>query len=47
MHKGNIWNVDTGAAFNGRLTLLDTDNKNYWQSDPLPELYAGEKGRNK
>lgn len=47
MHKGNIWNVDTGAAFNGPLTMLDTDSKIYWQSDPLPELYAGEKGRNK
>jgi serine/threonine protein phosphatase 1 len=47
MHKGNIWNVDTGAAFNGPLTMLDVNSKLYWQSDPLPELYPNEKGRNK
>ena len=42
----NVWNIDTGAAFRGRLTLLDVDSKEFWQSDPLPNLYAGEKGRN-
>lgn len=44
--RANVWNVDTGAAFKGRLSLLDISSKNYWQSDPLPELYPGEKGRN-
>ncbi|WP_298155052.1 metallophosphoesterase family protein [Flavobacterium sp.] len=41
-----VWNVDTGAAFKGPLTVMDVDTKAYWQSDPLPELYLGEKGRN-
>ncbi|MCH2235603.1 MAG: serine/threonine protein phosphatase [Crocinitomicaceae bacterium] len=39
-------NVDTGAAFKGKLTALDVDSKVFWQSDPLPELYPNEKGRN-
>lgn len=41
-----VWNVDTGAAFKGPLTVMDVDTKAFWQSDPLPELYPGEKGRN-
>lgn len=42
----SIWNVDTGAAFTGPLTIMDIDTKEFWQSDPLPELYPDEKGRN-
>jgi len=42
----NVWNVDTGAAFKGPLTVLDVDTKEYWQSDALPDLYPTEKGRN-
>ncbi|NQY06032.1 MAG: metallophosphoesterase [Flavobacteriaceae bacterium] len=47
MNAINVWNIDTGAAFTGRLSILDIDTKEYWQSDPLPELYPNEKGRNK
>jgi len=42
----NVWNIDTGAAFLGPLSILDVDTKEYWQSDPLPLLYPAEKGRN-
>ena len=42
----NLWNVDTGAAFTGKLCILDVDTKQYWQSDNLTELYPNEKGRN-
>jgi len=42
----NVWNVDTGAAFKGALTIMNIDTKEYWQSDPVHELYLGEKGRN-
>ncbi len=41
-----VWNIDTGAAFKGPLTALDIDTKEYWQSEPLPDLYPNEKGRN-
>ena len=44
--RANVWNIDTGAAFKGRLTILDIDTKEYWQSEPLPILYPDEKGRN-
>ncbi|MEO8236216.1 MAG: serine/threonine protein phosphatase, partial [Flavobacterium sp.] len=39
-------NVDTGAAFNGPLTIMDIDTKEFWQSEKLPDLYPNEKGRN-
>lgn len=42
----NVWNVDTGAAFNGKLTIMDSKTKEHWQSDIVQELYPGEKGRN-
>lgn len=42
----NVWNVDTGAAFNGRLTALNVDTKAFFQSDILRNLYPDEKGRN-
>ncbi|MFV5696857.1 metallophosphoesterase family protein [Flavobacterium sp. ZT3R17] len=41
-----IWNVDTGAAFKGPLTIMDVDTKEFWQSEPLDLLYSNEKGRN-
>ncbi|MDQ0592210.1 serine/threonine protein phosphatase 1 [Chryseobacterium ginsenosidimutans] len=46
INKANIWNLDTGAAFTGALTIMDVDTKEFWQSDPLPSLYPDEKGRN-
>lgn len=46
VNKANVWNVDTGAAFKGPLTVMDADTKEYWQSDPVYELYPEEKGRN-
>ncbi len=36
----NLWNLDTGAGHDGRLTIMNVDTKQYWQSDPLPELYT-------
>jgi serine/threonine protein phosphatase 1 len=41
-----VWNVDTGAAFKGPLTIMDVDTKEFWQSEPLHNLYFDEKGRN-
>ena len=46
IHKACVWNIDTGAAFYGPLTILDIDSKEFWQSEPLPQLYPYEKGRN-
>ena len=46
IQKACVWNVDTGAAFKGPLTVMDVDTKQFWQSEPLPNLYPTEKGRN-
>ena len=46
IQKACVWNIDTGAAFNGALTILDIDTKEFWQSDSLSKLYPDEKGRN-
>lgn len=45
-HYANVWNVDTGAAYKGKLSMLDVDSKELWQSDPVYTLYPKEKGRN-
>lgn len=42
----NVWNVDTGAAFKGRISMLDIDSKEIWQSDPVHLFYPDENGRN-
>lgn len=46
MNAATIWNVDTGAAFKGKVTAMNIDTKVFYQSDALPELYPNEKGRN-
>lgn len=46
MQAINVWNVDTGAAFYGKLTAMDISSKEFFQSDNLMELYPNEKGRN-
>lgn len=45
VQKACVCNVDTGAAFGGKLTILDINSKDFWQSDALPKLYPNEKGR--
>ena len=46
LFKNSVWNLDTGAAFKGALTIMDIDSKEFWQSDVLPKLYPNETGRN-
>jgi len=46
IQKACVWNIDTGAAFKGPLTIIDVNTKEFWQSEPLPNLYPSEKGRN-
>jgi len=42
----NVWNIDTGAAFKGPLSLMDVDTKEVWQSEAVHTLYPSERGRN-
>ena len=46
VRAANVWNVDTGAAFKGKLSMLEVSSKEVFQSDPVWKLYPNEKGRN-
>lgn len=41
----NVIAMDTGAGWEGILTIMDIDTKEYWQSDLVKNLYPEEKGR--
>ena len=43
---GTVWNLDTGAAFLGKISVMDITSKEYWQSDDVASFYPNEKGRN-
>lgn len=47
MNAVNVWNLDTGAGFYGKLTVLDIDTKEFWQSDIVKTIYPLEHGRNR
>ena len=42
---GNVHNLDTGAGWDGKLSIMDIDTKEFWQSDIVTSLYD-EQGRN-
>ena len=46
VNKANVWNIDTGAAFKGKLSMIDVNSHEIFQSDPVWELYPEEEGRN-
>ncbi len=46
VNRANVWNIDTGAAFRGKLSAIDVETKEIWQSEPVFELYQDESGRN-
>ncbi len=33
VRRANLWNLDTGAGTNGKLTIMDAGTYEYWQSD--------------
>lgn len=45
VNAATVWNLDTGAAFGGPLSILDVETKQYWQSDPVCSLYPTERLR--
>jgi serine/threonine protein phosphatase 1 len=46
MQGCDVWNIDTGAGFSGKLSCMDIKTKEFWQSDTLQSLYPNERGRN-
>ena len=41
----NLWNLDTGAGWKGKLTIMDIDTKEIFQSDSVEDLYPDVRGR--
>ena len=41
----NVWMIDTGASYDGSLSIIDVDTKEFWQSDRVVDLYPGETAR--
>ena len=39
---GKLWDIDTGAGWAGKLTVMDVDTEKYWQSDRVEK---GKRGR--
>jgi len=47
INRRNTWNMDTGAAFTGKMSIMNIDTKEIFQSEELRKLYPTELGRNK
>ena len=45
VHFCNVWGLDTGGGWGGKLTIMDRITKEYWQSDVVKTLYPGIQGR--
>lgn len=42
---GEVWNLDTGAGWDGVLTIMDAETEEFWQSDKITDLYPNVQGR--
>lgn len=40
-----VWNIDTGAGWNGTLSMMDIDTEEIWSSSKTTKLYKNESGR--
>ena len=45
LHRNNIWAIDQGAGYEGKLTVMDIHTHECWQSDNVNTLYPEAKGR--
>lgn len=45
MNRCNVWNMDTGGGWHGKVSVMDIDTKEFWQSDIVKELYPDDPGR--
>jgi len=36
---GRVWNLDTGGGGGGKVTIMNIDTEEYWQSDLVDDLY--------
>jgi len=40
IQAANVVNMDTGAGWGGKLTIMNVETGDLWQSDPVSELYG-------
>jgi serine/threonine protein phosphatase 1 len=40
-HHANVYFLDQGGGYEGKLTIMDVDTKEFWQSDRVSTLYPG------
>jgi serine/threonine protein phosphatase 1 len=45
VYSNGVWLVDTGAGWAGVLSMMDIETKEFFVSDPVPDLYPGVEGR--
>jgi len=45
MNAANIWNLDTGGGWFGKVSIMDVKTKEFWQSDDGRTLYPEFTGR--
>lgn len=45
IHHSGIWMMDTGAGWSGVLSMMNTETKEIFQSDAVPNLYPDVEGR--
>lgn len=45
MKRCNVWNLDTGGGFEGKVTVMNVETKEYFQSDFVRTLYPNDAGR--
>lgn len=45
VREAEVWNLDTGAGWQGVLSLMDVDTEESWQSDKVSDLYPSSFGR--
>jgi serine/threonine protein phosphatase 1 len=45
VQKQNVWCMDTGAGWEGVLSMMNIDTKELFQSDLVADLYPGVRGR--
>ena len=42
----NVWCMDQGGGYEGKLSIMDIDTHEFWQSDNVDTLYPDHHGRN-
>lgn len=44
--RGNVWFLDQGGGYEGKLSIIDVNTHEFWQSDRVDSLYPDHRGRN-